>query len=128
MVDGNPVTWDTGRWAAIQRAAGRPESTIALRLYHLRRAAAGVGVPVEAVTVDQLAAWLAGQGWSPETRRSYRASLRSFFGWCQAAGIQATRDLRAVQELLGHARPETTARYTRIAPDAIRRCVAASAA
>lgn len=80
------MTWDIDRWAALQRAAGRPETTIGLRAYHLGRAAAGVGLSARAVTVDDLAGWLAGQGWAPETLRSYRASLRAFFTWMVAAG------------------------------------------
>lgn len=80
--------WNTDRWAELQRAAGRPASTLGLRLYHLERAAVGVGIAVEAVTVEDLAAWLGAQSWAPETRRSYRASLRSYFAWVQAAGIR----------------------------------------
>lgn len=40
----------------------------------------------------------------------------------------ATRDLRAVQELLGHSRPETTAGYVQVPDDAIRAAMRAAAA
>jgi integrase len=33
-----------------------------------------------------LLAWLDGQDWSPETRKGYRAALRSFYGWALRAG------------------------------------------
>ena len=46
---------------------------------------------------------------------------------CATVAYHATRDLRAVQELLGHAKPETTARYTQVPADAMRACVAATA-
>ncbi len=42
-----------------------------------------------------------------------------------ATALDATGDLRAVQELAGHARPETTAGYTRVTDRRLRGAVAA---
>jgi len=39
----------------------------------------------------------------------------------------ADRDLLSVQQLLGHSRPETTARYTALAADALRTAAARAA-
>lgn len=72
-------------WGQWLTAADRPPSTVYLRTYHLRRFAAHHDQPW-AVTVDHLAAWLAGHGWATETRRSYRASLCSFYAWGHAVG------------------------------------------
>lgn len=69
-------------WVGWLRAAGRPPTTIYLRTYHIRRI--GLVFPTRspwALTVEDLAGWLGVHDWSPETRRSYRASLRAFFGW-----------------------------------------------
>lgn len=63
-------------------AAGTAASTIKLRrsyLHRLRRAYPDLR-PGE-VTTDDLAAWLAKPEWSAETRKSARASLRSFYRW-----------------------------------------------
>jgi integrase len=46
---------------------------------------------------------------------------------CGTQAYAATKDLRAVQELLGHAKPETTAIYTFVSGDAIRAAVEAVA-
>jgi integrase/recombinase XerC len=46
---------------------------------------------------------------------------------CGTVAYGATRDLRAVQELLGHAKPETTAIYTAVPGSAIRAAVEAAA-
>lgn len=55
-------------------------------------------------------------GWSAHTLRHRFASQT----------YAAQRDLRAVQELLGHARPETTARYAAVPGDALTSAVAAA--
>jgi len=59
---------------------------------------------------------LLGDEWSGHTLR-HRFASRAYAG---------TRDLRAVQELLGHSKPETTMRYTAI-PDGALRAAAAAA-
>jgi integrase len=63
------------------RARKLSPATVELRLYHVRRAAAGVGVGPTAVTRDQLIDWFAEHDWKPNTAASYRASLRAFYKW-----------------------------------------------
>ncbi len=60
---------------------------------------------------------LLGPGWSGHTLR-HRFASRAY---------AADRDLRAVQELLGHSKPETTARYTAVPDGALRAAVMAVA-
>lgn len=61
---------------------------------------------------------LLGGGWTAHTLR-HRFASRAY---------AAQRDLRAVQELLGHSKPETTARYTALPDDALRAAVLAAVA
>ena len=78
-------------WEEELRAAGRPETTRYLRTYHLRRLAHDhPSHSPRAMTHALLIAWLADREWLPETRRSYRASLRLFFRWLHATGRAAT--------------------------------------
>lgn len=81
--------WDVelAAWTGWLRCAGRPETTIYLRTYHIRRV--GLAFPdshPRQLTIDDLAGWLGSHDWQPETRRSYRASLRTFFGWAHLTG------------------------------------------
>lgn len=71
----------------LMRAVGRPASTRYLRIYHLRRFACDHPhtEPYE-VTEDHLIVWMAAHEWAPETRRSWRASLRCFYSWAHAKG------------------------------------------
>lgn len=78
-------------WEMYLRAASRPETTIYLRTYHLRRLAADrAGSTPWTVTFDDLLAWLGMHSWAVETRRAYRASVRSFYGWGVLAGHLST--------------------------------------
>lgn len=56
------------------------------------------------------------EGWTAHTLRHRFATV----------AYDGTRDLLTVSELLGHARPETTQRYVRLSPDALRAAVAAA--
>ena len=73
-------------WARWLRASGRPETTIGLRRYHVARVFRETGADPWSVTAEDLVMYLSGQRWAPETRRAYRASLRSFYAWGQATG------------------------------------------
>lgn len=69
------------------RAAGRPDSTITLRVGHLRHIFAALeAADPWTITTEQLVDYLSLQPWKPNTRRSYRASLRQFYTWAQATG------------------------------------------
>lgn len=66
--------------------------------------------------VGVILARLLGPGWSAHTLR-HRFATRAY---------AVERDLRAVQTLLGHSKPETTARYTAVPDGALRRAVQGS--
>ncbi|GAB3598595.1 tyrosine-type recombinase/integrase [Kineococcus gypseus] len=63
--------------------------------------------------VGHLLAKHLGAGWTAHTLR-HRFASRAY---------AVDRDLRAVQELLGHSKPETTARYTAVPDNALRKAV-----
>src|SRR5664279_1974079 len=70
------------QYAAWQRASGVAPSTVSLWLRYLRRLD---GDLLEATTSD-LVAFLARDDWAPETRKSARAAIRSFYRWAAATG------------------------------------------
>jgi len=82
------VSWveALGGWSTALRAAGRAPGTVRVRVSYVERFALEVGVGPWAVTGDDVAAWLARGGWAPETRKSARASVRSFYGWAVDTG------------------------------------------
>lgn len=80
------MTWtDISGWVDYMRTAGLPETTIKQRTYHLGRVARELGGTPSTLSTDELSRWLASKRWAPNTRRSYRASLRAFYGWAVAA-------------------------------------------
>jgi len=68
--------------------------------------------------VGRILGRLLGQGWSGHTLR-HRFASRAYL---------VDRDLRAVQTLLGHSKPETTMRYTQVPDGALRAAVMGSVA
>lgn len=72
-------------WRQWMIAAGRPATTVNLRIYQIARFCESHPEPF-VCTTDELAAWLAGHNWSPETRRSWRAALKGFYRWAITTG------------------------------------------
>lgn len=96
-------------WEIYMRAAGRPETTIYLRTYHVRRfAAEHVGRGPWEMTLGDLTCWLGLRRWGVETLRAYRASLRSFYEFGVLANhleISPARLLPPVRPHRGRPRP-----------------------
>ena len=102
-------------------------------------------VPMHPLVVDALAAWPAPRGnghlfrrpqggpWPPAllSRRGsvflhdigIEATMHQLRHWFGTRTYQASKDLRVVQELLGHSSPTTTAIYTAFSSDDTRRAV-----
>ena len=72
------------------RAGGRPETTVKLRAYQLRRFGREIGLPPAAIHAEMIETWLAAGNWSQDTRRSFRGALRSFYAWRRASGRAST--------------------------------------
>jgi integrase/recombinase XerC len=92
------------------RAAGIRPLTIRLRMQWLRRAASEIDL--ETATARDLIGWLAQHdSWQPETRRSARGALRSFYQWAVDDGRLAcdpSAKLPAVRVPAGAPKPVPT--------------------
>lgn len=81
--------WGTAieAWGKFLRSGSKPPTTLYLREYQMRRFASDHpdSDPMR-VTLDDLVDWLASFDWKPNTRRSYRSALRSFYNWARASG------------------------------------------
>lgn len=73
-------------WELALRAANNADGTLTTRVRHMRQVARGFEDQApEDVTGEDLLEWCGHQRWQPETRRSYYASIRSFFRWLSKA-------------------------------------------
>jgi integrase/recombinase XerC len=96
----NPaVTLDA--WGHWQHAGGSSASTIYLRRRYLERLAQAHDLLT--VTPAEVAEWLAttGADWSPETRKSAQAALRSFYGWAVAEGLRQDDPMARIRRARG---------------------------
>ena len=105
------TSWDEAldeyeRWCV---SAATFPSTVRLRLYYLNRLAIHTDdVNPYRVTFDQLIDFLSDPNWAPETRKSARASVRSFYKWAhltERMNIDPTAKLPTVRVPAGKPRP-----------------------
>lgn len=88
------------QWQQWLRAGATPQSTLSLRRYQLTRLHADhrhCG-PFDLTSAD-LAEWMSAHDWAPETLRSYRSALRSFYGWAHASGFISTDPARLLRKV-----------------------------
>lgn len=109
-------------WSAWLVAAGLRRRTVELRRYQIGHLAESfLNRSPWSLRTNDLAGWLAAQDWSPETRKSFRSALRSFYRWGVMTG-QTRRDptagLPAVRTLTPPPRP---------VPDHVLECALAGA-
>jgi integrase/recombinase XerC len=88
-------------WMRWMQAGNTRPATLELRGSQLRRVATHFADrPPGAVTPDDLAGWLCGHNWGPETLRSHRSALRTFYRYLVDHGGQPhdpTRLLRRIK-------------------------------
>lgn len=73
-------------YVAAEAGAGRSPNTLLSRRGHLAHMARGMRCAPARVTTAGMLRWFGEQRWSVETRRGYRNTAVSFFGWAHRAG------------------------------------------
>ena len=105
------------------RAAGRSSGTIRLHRHYLDGAARVIPSPWSASS-DDLLGVLAHEGWAPETRKSCRGALSSFYRWGHGTGRISSNpaaSLPSVRVPAGRARPTPESVYLEALAGADRR-------
>jgi integrase len=102
------ITWHhtLTTWSNELQAGGMSPSTIRLYRHYLRGWARVCPRPA-AATHDALCAWLAAQRWQPETRKTARTALRSYYRWASRGGTDPAADLPPVRIPEAQPRPAT---------------------
>lgn len=96
------IAWinSTERWARWLAAGGRSPGTIRLRMHYLGVLAGRYRARLpETLTTDDLTDVLCTPTWSPEARKSARASFRSYFGWMHDTGRREDDPTVALQSI-----------------------------
>lgn len=75
-------------WIDSLKAGGRSDGTLRTRRYKMTHISCLIGGSPLKVTHGEIVAVFASQSWKPETRKGYRNTITSFFGWMQASGLR----------------------------------------
>lgn len=83
-----PAEWDAPLVAFVAWMRLRDMSThsIDLRMYHIRRLGATLGIPPFDVTLDDLLTFLGSQPWGRNTLAAVSSSIKVFYGWAEQTG------------------------------------------
>lgn len=107
---GARMDWDQpiADYLSWQRAAGRNREVLRTRYRYLSGLARSVDCGPWAVTTGQMIDFLARDGWAPETRKSARGAVRSFYSWAletDRIDVDPSRKLPTVRVPPGKPRP-----------------------
>lgn len=104
-----PIRHQLSAYEAWAKASGASAGTIRLRRHHLQALAREFEpTPLLELATTQLVEYLGRPGWTPETRKSARSAIRSFFSWAVDAeqlDRDPARKLPAVRVPIGRAKP-----------------------
>lgn len=105
-----PAEWaePMQRWVEWLTTGGTNPSTIRLRRLQLARFARDLECGPWQVTEDQLIGWCAARGWGAETRKSFKATARSFYRWAVKTGrtsVDPTENMPGVKSAPAVPRP-----------------------
>jgi integrase len=84
-------------WRTWQLAQSLSARTVTERISVVDRLSAWAGTAPQAVTVEQIAGWLAeGGDWAPRTRWTYHGALVAWFNWLQTQGHRDDSPMRYI--------------------------------